>query len=191
MDTAAIRDLVASATIFATTVEEILEDRLREVAGDRVTVSQLKLLTLVDRSGPIGLSEAAAFLGVSPAAASKAAHRLVEAGLVARREVPGDRRALALTLTDEGTRLVRDYEAAADRALAEAFAGRLPVDPHRTAVALDRLSLMVASGDGNGGADMCFRCGIHFRDRCLLRGRPGGRTCYLHLGERPRAAAST
>ena len=58
------------------------------------------------------------------------------------------------------------------------------------ATALDRLSLLVA-GRGNGGEEACFRCGIYFRDRCLLRGAPGNRTCYQHLGLRPERAAAT
>jgi DNA-binding MarR family transcriptional regulator len=183
-DVAAIRDLVASATIFAGTVNDILEACLRAVAGDRLTTSQLKLLTLVARTSQLGVSDAATFLGISTAAASKAVDRLAKAGLLERREVPGDRRALALALTSEGSRLFDEYERAAEEALAAAFADDLPVDPHHIAVSLDRLSLMVATGDGEAAEDLCFRCGIYFRDRCLLRGRPGGRTCYMHLAER-------
>jgi DNA-binding MarR family transcriptional regulator len=178
---AAIRDLLASASIFATAVDEMMADRLSEVAGDRVTFAQLKVLTLVAHTEGIGVSEVATFLGVSAAAASKAVGRLVDGGLLERSTVPGDRRAHHLAPTAEGRRLLDDYETRAGEALLGLFGDRNPVELRRLATALDRLSLLVA-GRGNGGEEACFRCGIYFRDRCLLRGAPGNRTCYQHLG---------
>lgn len=181
---AAIRDLLASASIFATAVDEMMSDRLNEVAADRITFAQLKVLTLVAHTEGIGVSEVATFLGVSAAAASKAVGRLVEGGLLERSVVAGDRRAHHLAPTPEGRRLLDDYEASAEEALVGVFGERSPVEMRRLATALDRLSLLVAQRT-NGGEEACFRCGIYFRDRCLLRGAPGSRTCYQHLGGVP------
>ena len=105
----AIGDLLASASIFSSAVNELMADRLRDVAGDRLTFAQLKVLTLVAHTEGIGVSDIATFLGVSPAAASKAVGRLVENGLLDRAAVPSDRRALHLSPTEDGRRLLEGY----------------------------------------------------------------------------------
>jgi len=184
--TTAIRDLIASATIFASTVGDLVEEQLKAVAGDLVTLAQLKVLTLVARADALGVGDVAAFLGVSPAAASKTVRRLEEHGLLERIAVPGDRRTLHLSLTDEARRLLDDFETAVDRVAGEVFDEEPVGDVRRLATHLDRLSLSVAAEDEAG---VCFRCSILFRDHCLLRGRPGGRTCYLHLRDRDREIA--
>jgi DNA-binding MarR family transcriptional regulator len=185
---AAVRDLVASATIFASTVNDLMEERLQAVAGGRVTFAQLKVLTLVGRTEAPSVSDIASFLGISTAAASKTVDRLVRAGFLARTAATDDRRTVELSLTRNGARLVSRYEAEADEALSRTLRQASPGEARRTASLLDRLSLMlIEATDGNGA---CFRCGIHFRANCLLRNRSEDRTCYLHLGERPDLAPS-
>jgi hypothetical protein len=119
---------------------------------------------------------------VSPAAASKALGRLVDAGLLNRTASPDDRRMQRLSVTGEGRRLLEAYEAEADEALDRLFGHLDPVGLRRLASSLDRLSLTVAERDDGSVDEACFRCGIYFRDRCLLRGASGNRTCYQHLG---------
>jgi MarR family transcriptional regulator, organic hydroperoxide resistance regulator len=68
-----------------------------------LTMSQAKVLYLVQASAPIGLSELAGRLGVGVSTASGLVERLVEAGLVDRRDDPADRRHVLLSLTDTGT----------------------------------------------------------------------------------------
>jgi DNA-binding MarR family transcriptional regulator len=178
----AIRDLLASASIFSTAVDEVMAARLAAVAGDRITFAQLKVLTLVAHTRAIGVSDVATFLGVSPAAASKAVARLAENGLLERSAHPGDRRAQHLSVTGDGRALLDTYEEATTEALGRLFGHLDPVRLRRLAVSLDRLSLAVVEGRDEDDADACFRCGIYFRDRCLLRGAPGNRICYQHLG---------
>lgn len=178
---AAMRDLVASATVFASTVNELMEDRLRALAGGKITFAQLKVLTLLSRAGAPSVSDLASFLGVSAAAASKTVDRLVRAGLVVRTAASDDRRTLELSLTGDGERLLRDYEIDTGRTLTGALDGADAEPARRIAAQLDQLSLLILDAIEGDGA--CFRCGIHFRDRCLLRDRSGGRTCYLHLGD--------
>jgi len=180
----AVRDVLASASIFSSAVNDVMEARLRDVSGDRVTFPQLKVLTLVAHTEGIGVSDVATFLGVSAAAASKAVRRLVEKGLLERHFVPSDRRVQHLALTSEAERLLRDYDSAAEESLDELFGDLDPAELRRLAVSLDRLSLPVAEAAANGGPEACFRCGIYFRDRCLLRGSRTSRVCYQHLGDR-------
>ena len=78
----AINDLLASATIFTSTSSTLLAAELEELAGDRLTFAQLKLLRLVARQDPLTVGDVAVFLGISNAAASTAVDRLVRAGFL-------------------------------------------------------------------------------------------------------------
>ena len=71
-------EFLSSARVFAWSVREVIEGTvLREVAGKNFTFSPLKLLYLVAHTDALNISDAATFLGVSPAAASKAVDKLV------------------------------------------------------------------------------------------------------------------
>ena len=80
-------EFLSSARVFAWSVREVIERTvLREVAGNSLTFSQLKLLYLVAHTDTLNISDAAAFLGVSAAAASKAVDKLVRRRLLRRAE---------------------------------------------------------------------------------------------------------
>jgi DNA-binding MarR family transcriptional regulator len=181
--TRSIRDLVASATIFASTVADLLEERLHDVAGDRLTFAQWKVLTLVDRTEAKGVSEIATFLGISPAAASKTVGRLVRAGLLSREAVLDDRRTKELRITWRGKQILDDFDEAAQAALTDISGTLTPDDVTTMTRYLDRLSLNVMDRVSEVRKGLCFRCSIHFRDQCMLRDRADGRTCYLHIGQ--------
>lgn len=178
-----INDFLGSVRILSTTIDEWMEQELREVTDDRVTPSQLKVLKLVARTNARRIGDVADFLAVSNAAASKAVDRLVRRGLVRRTEAASDRRAVELSLTPEGRTLLAQYEAATSQVLKELF-GDLDQDQLRdTARFLDRLSTdVVKTGRVRDG--ICLRCGIHFRDRCILR-QSVGKNCYFHMHKDP------
>jgi DNA-binding MarR family transcriptional regulator len=174
-----INDFLGSVKILSTTVDEWMEEELKEVTKDRVTTSQLKVLKLVARTNARRIGDVADFLAVSNAAASKAVDRLVRRGLLRRQEAATDRRAVELSLTTEGRTLLAQYEAATNQVLKEVF-GSLPHERlQATADFLDDLSTQMVK-EGRTREGMCLRCGIHFRDRCLLR-QSVGRNCYFHL----------
>jgi DNA-binding MarR family transcriptional regulator len=80
----------------------------REVHPLGVTGGQVSLLVAIRRTPGIGVRELAAREGVSPAAMSRHAARLVKAGLVSRAEdAGGDRRRVGLELTEEAERVLR------------------------------------------------------------------------------------
>ena len=177
----AINDLLASATIFATTSSDLLAAVLAEVAGDRLTFAQLKLLRLVDRQGRLTIGDVAAFLGISNAAASKAVDRLVRAGLLGRAEAPDDRRATEVSVTAEGRALLEEFESRSSAALLRLLSGaglRAAPGHCRRASTASRCPWPPGAGSE---ASLCFRCGLYFRDECLLRTSTDDR-CYLHLG---------
>jgi DNA-binding MarR family transcriptional regulator len=178
-----INDFLGSVRILSATVDEWMEEELKEITDSRVTPSQLKVLKLVARTNARRIGDVADFLAVSNAAASKAVDRLVKRGLLRRAEAESDRRAVELSLTPEGRTLLAQYEAATNQVLKEVFGGLPQEDLRDTAEFLDRLSTkMVQEGRTRDG--ICLRCGIHFRDRCLLR-QSVGRNCYFHLHRDP------
>ncbi len=73
-----------------------------------LSMSQVGALFHLSRSGASGVSELGGDLGVTSAAASQMLERLVQAGLVVRREDPEDRRAKRIELTELGEQILRD-----------------------------------------------------------------------------------
>ena len=164
-----IDDFLGSAHIFAAAVREVVERRpLDRVAGGQVTVAQMKLLKLVAMTAGYTLGDVAAFLDVSNAAASKAVDRLVRRGLLRRCEDPADRRNIHLCLTAAGRRLVTEYETARGMELNSIFGGFPKEEMQRTSELLDRISARIV--DYAAGPDEpCLKCGIYFRENCLVR----------------------
>jgi len=177
-----LNDFLGSAQIFATAVNDLMAQQLREVTGDEVTYSQLKLLKMVSLTEGYSVSNVAHFLGVSTAAASRAVDRLVRRGLIDRAAAEADRRAVHLSLTEKGQTLLQRYDEAAGPALERIFADLPREQMRQVGELLDRLSVNIVDR-GNGHDDICFRCGIHFRDRCLLRQRRS-RSCFFHTHQR-------
>ncbi|UCF40298.1 MAG: MarR family transcriptional regulator [Gemmatimonadota bacterium] len=174
-----VHDFLGSAQIFTNAVNDLMEEQLHEVADDQLTFSQLKLLKMVSLTDGYTVSDVAAFLGVSNAAASRAVDRLVKRELVDRAEAETDRRAVRLSLTEKGRRLLESYDAASDRVLERLFGTLSPEQLRRTAKLLDQLSVTIVERGAKRG-QMCMRCGIHFRYRCLLR-QSKDHICHFHL----------
>ena len=174
-----VHDFLGSAQIFTNAVNDLMEEQLREIAEDQLTFSQLKLLKMVSLTDNYTVSDVAAFLGVSNAASSRAVDRLVKRELVDRSEAETDRRAVKLSLTEKGRRLLESYDAASNRVLERLFGEVSPDQLRRTAKLLDQLSVNIVERRAKRG-EMCMRCGIHFRDRCLLR-QSKEHNCHFHL----------
>ena len=172
-----IQDVLGSAHILSNAVNDLMEARLHAVTGEQLTFSQLKLLKLVSRTDSYNISQVAAFLGVSTAAASKAVDRLVRRRLLTRSEAADDRRAVELALTAQGSGMLEQHEKLALQALEEIFGGYSQEDLRGAAELLDRLSVNVLTHDGKE-AEACYRCGIYFREKCLLRA-VAGRECHV------------
>jgi len=184
-----IRDLLGSAHIFTTAVDELMSAQLRAAGVDPLTFSQIQVLQFIDRTSRQTIGTLARFLGVSNAAASKAVDRLVRRNLMERTESPRDRRVMYLTLTDEGRWMLARFRDARNRALAEIFGGYDAGDLRHAADLLDELSATIVRHERAEDESICFRCGIYFRERCLLQERDN-RVCYFHRQRRdPRAGA--
>ncbi len=175
-------DFLGSAQVFTSTVNDLMADQLKDISRSEVTFSQLKLLKMVAATGGYSVSNLAQFMGVSTAAASRAVDRLVRRGFVDRAEASDDRRAVQLSLTDAGCELLSRYDEAANAALKHVFASLSEDEMQQTGDLLDRLSITLVE-QASDADEVCFRCGIHFRDRCLLR-QARSRTCLYHRQRR-------
>ncbi len=176
-----INDFLGSAHIFALAVAQVVEEKLWGDAVDRrLTVTQMRLLKLINHPGGVHtIGHVASFLGVSNAAASKAVDKLVRLMLIRRREGESDRRAMQLSLTGPGRRLLDLYNAAVQSKLAEIF-GQFGAEELQPVIqTLDRLSLMMMDGRAATAEQICVQCGIYFREKCLLRQHSGRKCLYL------------
>lgn len=79
-----------------------------------VTLAQCHALQEVELDAGLSVGELAARLGVDASTASRMVDGLVERGWVARHPVPGNRRAVTLTLTVPGASTVASVHAQAD-----------------------------------------------------------------------------
>ena len=90
----------------AKVVSGIIARSLTEAEAS-VTLPQLRVLVVTGDRSVLSMAEVAELLAVHPSNATRLVDRLVQAGLLDRRDDPQDRRQLRLTLTDAGTQLVR------------------------------------------------------------------------------------
>ncbi|UQN31012.1 MarR family winged helix-turn-helix transcriptional regulator [Brachybacterium kimchii] len=83
--------------------------RLRSrAASDEVSVAQFSVLAYLHREGEATPGRVADFERVSPPVMTRIIARLEEAGWVARRPHPGDRRQVLLALTEAGATIVEE-----------------------------------------------------------------------------------
>lgn len=172
-----VKDFLRSARVFAWSVREVFERQvLREVAGDRLSFAQFKLLYFVAHTDTHTVGDAAAFLGVSKAAASKAVQKLVEQRLLRRVVSPSNRRSSQLVLTAASRRLLEAFQRERDR-LAEGILGQFSSQQiQQTAEVLDRLAAAVAARSSHPDP-VCLRCEVYFCRPCRF-GELGRRNCF-------------
>lgn len=173
-----INELVGSANIFVAALSGVLEQQLlAEIAGKQLTLSQLKVLKLLDLTDSRNIGDVAAFLGVSNAAASKTVDRLVRRKYLRRTEARTDRRSAELSLAELGRKLLHRYEAAKNRSLAQVFRDLRPEDLRRTAEYLENLTKGIVASNTSSD-DICLQCGIYLQRRCLMREAPNSECTY-------------
>jgi DNA-binding MarR family transcriptional regulator len=187
--TALVRQLMGAAQVFSTAVEDFLERTLRESTGEMLSMSQVELLLLIARPGQrYKVSDVADFLGVTNAAASRSIDRLVQRGLVERSISVEDRRAVDLALNPDSEALLERFAEVRDAELLRLL-GHVPTDKlERVTALLDELSVVLLDVQRAGG-ERCLRCGVHFRDGCVVRDLLG-RECAVSsqlFGDAPEA----
>ena len=173
-----IRQVLGASHIFCSTVTELMERTLDEVSPSRLALSQFRLLLLIDRpSKRFMVSDVAEIMGVTPAAASRSTDRLVQRGLIKREVSPDDRRAVQLSLTEEGEEFLERVKDASDRHLTEALGDYDDEQLEELSALLDELAVRLLNLDA-ARTERCLRCGVHFRDGCIMR-QVLGRSCIF------------
>lgn len=118
-----ISEITIAPDEVATELRPVLLRLARELRKETeqlgVTARQATLLWLVRRRPGLSLAELAAEEGISPPAMCGHVDRLERAGLIERVRSSEDRRRVGLTLTDEGSRLLRRVRARRTTWLAE------------------------------------------------------------------------
>jgi|GEM_PF-1133577 DNA-binding MarR family transcriptional regulator len=183
------KDFLRSARVFAWSVREVFERQvLREVAGARLSFAQFKLLYFVAHTDTHTVGDAAAFLGVSKAAASKAVQKLVEQRLLRRVVSPSNRRSSQLCLTAASQRLLKEFQQARDRLAQEVFGAFRAAQLEEISEVLDRLAAAIAARSKTPDP-VCLRCEVYFCQPCRF-GEWGGRNCFYQGHARGRAEPS-
>lgn len=172
-----VQDFLGSAHVFAAAMRDVMEKKLlADITGRELTFSQLKILKLVAFTETQTISDVAAFLGVSNAAASQMVDKMVRHKWLSRTEGKIDRRAAELALTPGSRRLLAAYDRARAEKLGRIFR-RLPLKKLRSAAdLLESVAVGIVNHTANP-EEVCLQCGIYFRDRCLLRSL-ANRTCF-------------
>jgi DNA-binding MarR family transcriptional regulator len=108
---------------------------------------QFRALRVISTNEPLRLRDLAEQLRISPRSVTEVVDGLSSGGLVERAPVPGDRRAIAVSTTASGRRLLRDVERAG-RADSADFFGRLSDSERRQ---LAQLLIKLAGEHGEHG----------------------------------------
>ena len=179
-----VDDFLGAVYVFSTMVNVLTEeDLLKNASYGQVTPSQMKLLRLVSLNSGLTVGDAAAFLRVSKAAASKAVDKLVKRSFLQRSSGQSDRREIRLSLTDESREILARYENAREQKLREIFSMSVPPELAKISALLDCFSARIAIENSSAEpGTLCLQCGTYFRRNCLLRTQLG-RRCFHRRNE--------
>ena len=131
--------LTASRTLVAVVTSSL------GAAAEDTTLAQYRALVVLASRGPQRVSDLARALDVTPSTAGRMCDRLVRKGLIRRHRTRSDRRAVQVTITADGRRVV-DEATARRRTLLAGILGKLPASQQR-AVASALRAFAEAAGE--------------------------------------------
>ncbi len=137
-------DELVSALLTASRVLVGVSARSIATVEHRVTLTQFRVLVVLDAHGPTRLNQLAARLDVAPSTALRTVDRLVAAGFVDRRDNEHDRREVVIQLTSAGQDLVTEVTGRRRQAIGE-IVDQMPADRRRTLI--DALAAFAAAAD--------------------------------------------
>jgi DNA-binding MarR family transcriptional regulator len=114
-------------------------------AAEETTIAQYRALVVLASRGPQRLVDLAEALGVAPSTAGRMCDRLVRKGLIRRHRARADRRAVQVSVTPAGRRVV-DEATTRRRALIAEILAKLPL-PAQQAVAQALREFADAAGE--------------------------------------------
>jgi DNA-binding MarR family transcriptional regulator len=120
----------------------------------RLTSVQARLLCVLAQ-GPRGMTELARCCGVEKAALTGLVDRAERRGLAQRAPVPGDRRALRVTLTDAGRRSAAAFHAEVTAELGQLLSPLAPQDRGQFRTAMAKITQSAGWPAGSGAWPAC------------------------------------
>ena len=127
---------------YAQIVELMSAMRTPEFPDPHVTMAQMRVLMLLSAIGEARMSDLAHQLGIAPSTLSSLVDRLVESGLVNRKDDPRDRRSVVVALAPAGTRILDQFNELG----ADALRSLLEQVPARDIVTVNKaIELLVAA----------------------------------------------
>jgi DNA-binding MarR family transcriptional regulator len=120
-------DELVSAVLTASRVLVAVSAESLAAVQETVTVTQFRTLVVLQTHGTINQKWLAEQLAINPSTALRMVDKLEAAGLVTRRDNPGDRREVQLHLTSAGARLVEQVTARRRQAIAR-IVTRMPAE---------------------------------------------------------------
>jgi DNA-binding MarR family transcriptional regulator len=141
-----------ASLVIASTRSPRQRERLQRALGLSVSETNLGALRLIQRHGPIAVSDVARRLEIDQSNASRQVRALEEQGFVTRAIDPDDRRVARLAITPAGTTVLSRVRAVALNDYAVALEDWSPGDRTQLAELLDRfrVALLAAETDESG-----------------------------------------
>lgn len=121
-----------------------------DAVDEQVNVLELRIMVVIASLGLPSLSDVAQSTGVHLSRASRSCERLVQRGLVERRDDPNDRRQLSLSLTESGRRVLAEVAAARRTAVMPALA---KMSPERVELLRELLEEFTAAAGEDGNTE--------------------------------------
>jgi len=154
--------------ILGSLFREILEESyLSQRCSHALTRTQFCLLKLITLNADLQLSEVARYLGVTPAAITKNVDKLEEMALLTRDPCVEDRRATLLSASDEGCRVVEEYEELKETRMAPVVQSLEEEELDELCDLLEALCVDLVR-HGHPDSDGCMRCAGYYSTDCLV-----------------------
>jgi DNA-binding MarR family transcriptional regulator len=103
-------DYVSRAQIALWNTSMKITDKVRDLTEFGITETQFNMLDLLSKKESYKVTDLAERMGVKPSAITTMIDRLSNNGLVSRRHDDIDRRAVLVSITDEGRELISKFE---------------------------------------------------------------------------------
>jgi DNA-binding MarR family transcriptional regulator len=160
--------------ILGSLLREILEESyLSQRCSHPLTRTQFCLLKLISVNADVQPSEVARYLGVTPAAVTKNVDKLEGLGLVNRDPCAEDRRATLLSASEEGARVVGEYEDLKAARISPVVKELEPAELDELCELLEGLCVDLVR-HGRLDLDSCMRCAGYYSEDCLVGLEQGG-----------------
>lgn len=131
---------------FEVATRDLVGLALRSVERQSVSLSQFRLLLVLQERGRSSSTQCAQALGVVGSSVTRLADRLHASGHLVRGVDPGNRSVVTLELTDAGRQVVRQVTAQRRRELRRVLDLLDPAERARCAAVLDRLHEILSEG---------------------------------------------